>query len=178
MAGYATLAPALAAGPPGWVVWAVGGTLITIGTIWAAKEVVEYETSRTTTVILPRAITAPRTKTNDCGNKKRYSVRIHAQGTDCGGTPSSTIGAPAINQFGIPVAVAQGLVLSASTWMMLGSRQKKIRELAKAEIEVWMAAGPAVGGRPLGKRSAYATDSSGGKRYDVDIFGDGPSFII
>jgi hypothetical protein len=51
MAGYATLAPGVAGGPPGWVVWAAGDTLLPIGVIWATHEAVkgleELERSRT-----------------------------------------------------------------------------------------------------------------------------------
>jgi hypothetical protein len=180
MAGYATLAPALAAGPPGWVVWAVGGTALTIGVIWAGSEVVEMTRERTTTRVEPQAI--PRTRdctstssSRECGDPQRYTARVHAQGTDCGGTTGSTIGVPALTKT-TPVTVAEGLVLSAGTWALLSRTQQGTRITAKARADDYIAKGPSVGGR-LGQKSFPAADRRGGKRYDVDAFGTGPSFV-
>jgi hypothetical protein len=172
MAGYAILSPALAAGPPGWVVWAVAGTAITIGAIWAADEVLVYERTKTE----PRS----RTKTDpipitDCNNKKRYGARVHAQGSDCGGTTRSTIGVPGISRFGAPITVAEGLALSAGTWALLNKTQKEVRTTAKVQADNYISNSPGVGGR-LGMKSFLSEDRRGGKRYDVDTFGDGPSF--
>lgn len=182
MAGYATLAPALAGGPPGWVVWAIGGTVLTVGAIWAGKELFATEREVSLAPAMRRAIPRIRTCTDvspaqECPKKKRYTVRVHAQGTDCGGKTSSTIGVPALTKLEVPVTVAEGLALSAGTWALLGARQQNVRFTAKAKADAYIGAGPTVGGR-FGMKSFPADDRTGGKRYDVDVFGDGPSFLF
>ncbi|MCF0043636.1 hypothetical protein [Dyadobacter fanqingshengii] len=181
MAGYGALAPALAGGPPGWVIWAVGGTALTIGAIWAGTELLENEREVTISRAEPRVIPKARqcakgSSTQDCPNNKRYGARVHAQGVDCGGESGSTIGAPGISRYVFPVTVLEGITLSDVTWAMLTKSQKSIREIAKAKADAYIITGPASGGR-LGKKTFPADDRSGGKRYDVDTFGDGPSFI-
>ena len=174
MAGYATLSPALAVGPPGWVVWAVGGTLITIGAIWAGNEVLEMSKSTSKAKAEPKAIPKAKEKCKE-EKKKHYGARVHAQGRDCGGTSGSTIGVPGINQT-TPILVAQGLLMSTGTWTMLNKTQRKVRFIAKTKADGYISGGPSVGGR-YGEKSFPATDRKGGKRYDVDAYGDGPSFI-
>lgn len=44
MGGYAIMAPAALGGPPGWLLWAVGGTAIIVGTVVLGREV--YEATR------------------------------------------------------------------------------------------------------------------------------------
>ena len=115
--------------------------------------------------------------TEECEKEeeKRYTARVHAQGTDCGGKTSSTIGVPALTQ-NRPITVAEGLNLSAGTWALLSKTQAKARTEAKERAEAYISAGPSVGGY-LGQRSFPAEDRRGGKRYDVDTFGDGNSFV-
>jgi hypothetical protein len=179
MAGYAALSPALLGGPPGWVVWAVGGTALTVGAAVVGSQAIQMARTRERAKAEPQAVPNTRAcektgSVEDC-KQRRYTVRVHAQGTDCGGTTGSTIGAPALTQ-STPITVAQGLGLSATTWGMLGARQQSVREQAKAKAEDYISEGPASGGR-LGQRSFPAADRRGGKRYDVDCFGDGPSFL-
>lgn len=180
MAGYATLSPALAGGPPGWVVWAVGGTLLTIGAIWVGSEVYEMSRVRPRERVEPHAV--PRARTceragvlEDCKETRRYTARVHAQGTDCGGTSGSTIGVPALTKT-VPITVVEGLGLSAGTWDMLSRSQRNVREDAKVRADEYISNGPSAGGR-FGQRSFPASDRRGGKRYDVDCFGSGPSFV-
>jgi|ERR1700754_1132802 len=180
MAGYAALSPALIGGPPGWVAWAVGGTVLTVGTLLIGREVYEMSRTRTRERVEPRAI--PRAETcertgsqQDCGPPRRYTARVHAQGTDCGGTTGSTIGMPALTKT-VPISVGEGLALSAGTWGLLNRSQRTVREVAKARADEYILTGPGAGGR-LGQRSFPAIDRRGGKRYDVDCFGSGPSFV-
>ncbi len=121
-----------------------------------------------------KSISKEKTK-EDEGKKRRYAVSIHAQGTDCGGTTSSTIGAPAVND-SVPIIVAQGLQLSADTQSMLRGRQLEIRQNVIAKAHQYIETGPSVGGR-FGQRSFPVLGVRGGIRYDVDCWGDGPSFI-
>ena len=180
MTGYAILSPALAGGPPGWVVWAVGGTVLTIGAIWAGSEVYEMSRAGPRDRVEPRSV--PRTRTceragnrQDCEESRRYTARVQAQGTDCGGTTKSTIGVPALTKT-VPITVAEGLGLSTGTWALLSRSQRRVRADAKVRADEYISSGPSVGGR-LREKSFPASDRSGGKRYDVDTYGSGPSFI-
>jgi len=174
MAGYATLSPTLAGGPPGWVIWAVGGTLITVGTIWAGTEIYDMTRSHSRERVEPKTIS--KAKTSEKCKKKRYTVRVHAQGTDCGGTSRSTIGMPALTK-PIPIIVLEGLSLSTGTWGLLSRSQKRVRETTKIRADDYIKSGPSVGGR-FGTKSFLVSDCRGGKRYDVDCFGSGKSFVI
>lgn len=117
------------------------------------------------------------TCTTDCpdGKKRRYTVAVHAQGTDCGGETKSTIGAPAVTK-PIPLTVAEGLALSQATQAMLNRTQLNIREQVIAQAHKYIKTGPAGGGR-FGKKSFPVLGIRGGIRYDVDCHGDGPSFV-
>lgn len=101
-----------------------------------------------------------------------YALQVHAQGTDCGGTTSSTIGAPALEKT-VPITVAEGLQLSASTQALLTASQLKVRKNAIAKAEKWMRERPPHG--YLGQKSFPVLGVRGGIRYDVDCRGDGPS---
>lgn len=171
MVGYAATAPLNLAGPWGtlaWVVVGTGATILTAAGLLKLSE--EVEKSRETERAVPRAI--PKTDTEQC---KRYTARVHAQGMDCGGTTASTIGVPAITQC-VPVLVAQGLAMSMGTKALLAKRQLKTRMTAIAKAEAYIESGPASGGR-FGMKSFVVLGVAGGIRYDVDCFGDGPSFV-
>lgn len=178
MAGYATLSPALAGGPPGWVVWAVGGTILTVGAVLVGSQALEMARSRDRAEprVIPRtdACSASGTRQH-CPNQRPYSVRVHAQGTDCGGTPRSTIGAPALSRQGSPITAGEGVALSIATWSLLSRTQRNTREMAKVSLEAFILARPPAGF--LSKRSFPASDRRGGKRYDVDSFGPSANFI-
>ena len=180
MSGYAALSPALLGGPPGWVAWAVGGTLLTVGTLLIGHQVYELSRERARERVEPRAV--PRVRTceragsqQNCEEPRRYTVRVHAQGTDCGGTTGSTIGVPALTK-PVPITVGEGLALSAGTWALLNRSQKAVREVAKLRADQYIIGGPSAGGRFL-QHTFPASDRRGGKRYDVDCFGSGPSFV-
>jgi hypothetical protein len=117
--------------------------------------------------------TATAVKEDD--KKKRYTVAVHAQGKDCGGKTSSTIGAPAITKR-FPITVAEGLDQSMATQALLKARQLKIRAKVIMQAHEYIETGPAKGGR-FGKKSFVVPGVAGGIRYDVDCHGDGPSFI-
>jgi hypothetical protein len=175
MNGFVIMAPAAVGGPPGWLAWAVGGTVITVGTILLGKEV--YDATRADPVPTTRAPVIPNTDARPCENCARpYSIRVHAQGTDCGGTPRSTIGAPALVNPSVPFPAAAGVALASVTWVLLGRRQKNIRTVAKASMEGWILTRPPAGF--LGKQSFPASDPTGGKRYDTDSFGITPNYIV
>jgi hypothetical protein len=166
MNGYAIMAPAALGGPPGWVVWAVGGTAITVGTIFLGKKV--YDATQAPAI--------PKTDAQTCENCKRpYSITVHAQGTDCGGTTSSTIGAPSLVSVGVPFPAAAGVALAEATWGVLTKSQKKVRTIAKAKMQGWILARPPSG--YLGQKTFPASDPSGGKRYDTDSYGPSPNYI-
>ena len=174
MGGYAIMAPAALGGPPGWVLWAVGGTIITVGTILLGKEV--YDATRADPVPTTRAPAIPNTDVRPCENCARpYSIRVHAQGIDCGGTAGSTIGAPALANPTVPFPAAAGVALAGATWGVLTRRQRNVRILALANMERWILARPPAGF--LGKRTFLASDPAGGKRYDTDSFGITPNYI-
>jgi hypothetical protein len=166
MNGYAIMAPAAAGGPPGWVIWAVGGTAITVGTVLLGKKV--YDSAQAPAV--------PNTDADTCQNCKRpFSITVHAQGVDCGGTSSSTVGAPGLVRVGVPFTAAEGVALSGVTWAIIDKKQKKIREIAKVKLEGWITKRPPSGF--LGQKTFPASDPSGGKRYDTDSYGPSPNYI-
>jgi hypothetical protein len=172
MGGYAVAAPTLLIPPPwGEAAWLVGGTVITVGGALGITYLMSKPSATTNTdaKAVPKA-----TECQDC-NKKRYTVRVHAQGADCGGTSASTIGAPALT-LPTPITVGQGLGLSATTQAMLGKRQLAVRAGVIAKAENYIQTGPASGGR-IGQKSFPVFGVAGGIRYDVDCFGDGPSFV-
>jgi len=170
MAGYAVSAPLNLAGPFGTAAWLVVGTGLTIAAgVGMVKLSEELSNSRTRAPALPIPRTAEREK---C---KRYTVRVHAQGSDCGGTSGKTIGVPALTQ-PTPVTAVQGMGLSAGTKAMLGKRQLEARLSVIPKAERYITDGPKSGGR-FGQKSFVVPGVRGGIRYDVDCFGDGPSFV-
>lgn len=130
----------------------------------------EPETTGPTPVPLPRIC-------EDCNEDeaRRFAVAVMAQGTDCGGKSSSTISSGAINK-PVPITTAQGIAKSNATWALLDRSQKGIRERAKMKLEKFIRSGPP-GGHPPQQKTFPASDRRGGKRYDLDIFGSGPSFL-
>jgi len=176
MNGYALTAPLAAGGPPGWVAWAVLGTVITVGTVLVGNEV--YQASRAQPRTVPRAVPRAVPRTDGCttGNcPRRYGVRVHAQGVDCGGTSRSTIGLPALIS-PQPIPTVAGVAQSNGTWALLGRRQKRIRTGAKTALEAWVLSRPPMGWNNM--KTFPATDPSGGKRYDIDSFGTTNNFIV
>lgn len=170
MAGYVMTWELNLAGPWGTVAWLAVGTGLTVAT-WTGMSKLSDELSKSKT----QAPALPIPKTADREKCKRYTARVHAQGTDCGGTSGSTIGAPALTQ-PFPVTVVQGMGLSAATKALLNKRQLEIRLEVIAKAERYILDGPKSGGR-LGQKSFTVPGVRGGIRYDVDCFGDGPSFV-
>lgn len=170
MGGYAVAAPLNAAGPWGTVAWVIVGTGLTIA---AAAGLMELSKSRETSTTTSTTTTATKTKTETC--RQYYAVRIHAQGVDCGGTSSSTIGAPPVIQT-IPVLVVQGLALSLATRALLTRTQLKNRTLEIPKAEAYIVRGPTRGGY-YGPKSFVNPLLRGGIRYDVDCYGCGNSFV-
>lgn len=172
MAGYVVTAPLNLAGPWGTVAWIVAGTVVTVG---AAVGLVKLEESiradsRAKDIAIPH--TGTRTETKKCDV---YSVRVHAQGVDCGGTSSSTIGAPALVK-PVPISVAEALLLSAATQVLLNRTQRKDRTIEIAKAENYIRRGPGGGGY-YGPKSYLNFKLRGGIRYDVDCLGCGRSLI-
>jgi len=162
----AAAAPALAFGPPGWLVFAAA----VVATVVVAGLAAEHSQSR------PRSRSRPEAQPTENAIPKEdcprpWSVRVHAQGTDIGGTSGSTVGAPAIVQ-GSPITVAQGVALAGATLALLTSRQQ--RNLAPA-FEKCVAFIESCRGF-LGKKSFYGL-SRDNNRFDVDSFGPSPNFV-
>lgn len=157
----AAAAPLAGAGPPGWLALAVIG----VGSlIW-------YASTRDAAPVVSTPTTETDTQTKKCD--RPWTARVHAQGNDCGGTSSSTIGAPPIIKSAAPITRAEGMALSNATWAILNKRQQAIRIQAKTQLERYINATP-----PLGQRSFPATDRSGGKRLDIDNYGCTPNFVV
>jgi hypothetical protein len=108
-------------------------------------------------------------ETQDC---PRYSVQIHAQGDDCGGTGKSTIG-DTTGEKSVPITVAEGIALSSRVQGMLNRSQLKVRKNAIAKAEKWIRSRP-----PHGAWGQHTFPVAGTKnlRYDVDCRGTGNSF--
>ncbi len=155
----AAAAPLVVAGPPGWLVLGVIGVG---GLIW-------YSKTRDQTTPVPATRADTQTKTCD----RPWTAHVHAQGKDCGGLSTSTIGAPTLVKQHAPVTRAEGLALSNATWAMLNRNQQKIRAQSKVQLERYINSNP-----PRGQKSFPASDRSGGKRYDVDNYGCSPNFLV
>ena len=162
----AAAAPALAFGPPGWVVFAVA----VVATVVVGALVVEQSQSRSRS----RAEARPRVDPIPIPRERcvrPWSVRVHAQGTDIGGTSGSTIGAPPIVQ-GSPIAAAQGVALASATFALLTSRQQRNLTPAYEKCVAFIVTCRGF----LGKRSFYGL-SRDNNRFDVDSFGPSPNFV-
>lgn len=159
-------APLLAGGPPGWLAY---GVIVVGGGI--AGYLLYDELTDDDAPAVPNTTTNTDTQTRECD--RPWTCRVHAQGTDCGGTTGSTIGAPPIIKPSAPVTIAEGLALSAATFAMLNRRQAAVRVQAKARADRYIQNRP-----PLNtQRSFPASDRRGGKRYDVDNYGCTPNFL-
>lgn len=171
--GTAVAAPAsplLAAGPPGWLAYAVivvGATVVTAVVVHEATK----DDARSTSTSTTKTGTARRT----CD--RPYTVVVHAQGRGVGGTTGATVGATPVVKPTIPVTVAEGLVLSTATFGMLNKSQKRTYAPAKARLDTWMSRLPPNGF--LGKHSAYGGGAAqrGGNRFDCDSYGCTPNFV-
>lgn len=172
MAGYAATAPLNLAGPWGTAAWIVAGTALTAAAAFGLVKLEEKvrEDARAGDRAVPRVVPKPETK--KC---ESYGVRVQAQGTDCGGLPSSTIGAPGLTK-PVPISVAEALGLSAVTKAMLTRTQLKNRAAEIVKAESYIVRGPGVGGY-LGKKTFQNFKLPGGIRYDVDCFGCGNSLV-
>lgn len=162
-------APAIAFGPPGWVVFglAVAGTAI--AGAWVASQ----SSSRS------RTSSSTQTSTSDvcitkCEAKRPWSVRAHAQGTDMGGTSGSTLGAPPLLQISGPISVAQGVGLASETFALLSRRSSENLAGAYEKCVAFIGSHAPYGW--LGQRSFYGA-KGGNNRFDVDSFGPSPNFI-
>ena len=164
----AAAAPLVAFGPPGWVALGV----ITVGTagvmIWQATR------NRSSDRAVPRA--EPRAVPQPCQDCQRpWSVRVHAQGTDVGGTTGSTVGAPPIVKRSGPVTTGEGVGLAGATYALLTRRQQGNLAGAYERCLQFIRARPANGGF-LGSRSFYGA-SRDNNRFDVDSYGPSPNFV-
>lgn len=158
-------APLLGFGPAGWLAY---GAIVVGGGI-AGYLLYDAATSNTQTHGGTRTDTG--TATRSCN--RPWTARVHAQGTDCGGRTSSTIGAPPLIKPQAPITRVEGVAPSNATWAMLTGRQQAIRIQAKARLEQYIYSNPPVNVQ----RSFPATDRSGGKRYDIDNYGCTPNFV-
>jgi len=160
-------APAIAAGPPGWVVFALA--LAGSAALGALAGRHASSRSRSTSIPRTRDVTI-----EDCPPRRPWSVRVHAQGTDIDGTSGSTIGAPPVTQTSGPVCVAQGVALAGATFAMLEARPQRNLEPAFDRCVRFIEARPPAGF--LGKRSFYGR-SNDNNRFDVDSFGPSNNFV-
>ncbi len=164
-AAAAPAAPLLGFGPPGWLAY---------GVIVVGGGVVGYllydELTDDDAPAVPQTETTTDTETRRCD--RPWTARVHAQGTDCGGKTSSTIGAPPLVNAQRPITKVEGVGLSNATWARLNRRQQRVRAQAKVRLERYINSGP-----PTGQRSFPASDRSGGKRYDIDNYGCTPNFV-
>lgn len=161
----AAAAPLIAFGPPGWAAFAV----LTVGTVGLAA----LAASRSRSISRSRAEPIARTDVAPCPPRP-WSVRVHAQGTDIGGTTGSTTGAPPIVQMS-PISAGQGVALATATYGMLGRRQQQNRAVAYEKCIEFIQSRPANGGF-LGSKSFYAS-SRDNNRLDVDSYGPSNNFV-
>lgn len=161
-------APLLAGGPPGWVAYG----LLAVGTVVVGGAIYM---SQSRTADRSRANDRTTTRTADCIPCRQWRVVAHAQGTDCGGTTGSTIGAlPVI--LTVPVPALTGAACAQSTYALLDRNQKKIRAEAFARALRWLSERPANGGY-LGQKSFEVSGVRGGIRFDIDSYGPSNNFV-
>lgn len=106
----------------------------------------------------------------DCQEKK-WRIVAHAQGSDVGGTSSSTVSAGALEKSS-PVLKAEGIMKLTQVREMLENRQRNLRELAFAKAVAYIQTHAY-----LGKKSFEVRGASGGARYDVDSYGPSDNFV-
>lgn len=162
----APAAPLLALGPPGWLAY---GVIVVGGGVLAY--LVYDEITEDDAPAVPRTEADTDTQTRKCD--RPWSVRVHAQGIECGGTTGSTIGAPPLVNLQRPITKIEGIALSNATFALLTRRQRKLRLLAKARLERHINRSSF-----LGKISFTVKGATGGERYDVDSFGCTPNFVV
>lgn len=159
-------APAIAAGPPGWVVFVV----VALGTVVVGALAV----SSSQTQSVPRSTTKARDRTiAKCPPQRPWSVRVHAQGTQIGGTSGSTIGAPPLVKTA-PITVVEGTALAAATYGLLSRSQSRNLDIAYDRCVAFIESRPPAGF--LGQRSFYGR-SRDNNRFDVDSYGPTPNFV-
>lgn len=160
-------APALAAGPPGWAVFAlaVAATAV-VGALTVSQSQSQSRSGS-------RSETNTRDITIEECPKRPWSVRVHAQGTDIGGTSGSTVGAPPIIQMS-PISKAQGVALATATFALLRSTQQRNLAPAYEKCVTFIEKRPPSGF--LGQKSFYGL-SRDNNRFDVDSFGVSPNFV-
>ncbi len=159
--------PALAFGPPGWAFFAV----VAIGTLVVGGAVISQSSSTTQS----KSKTKTKVKDKTCEECLRpWSIRVHAQGTQIGGSSGSTIGVPAIINTR-PITIIEGITLSASTYALLTKSQKKNLSTSFQKCNTFILSRSPWGF--LGKKSFYGT-SRDNNRFDIDSFGITPNFIV
>ena len=161
----AETAPALEAGPPGWVAWAGLGIItgVGVGIMYMASSKTETKTN-----------TKVKTDTQTC--EPPWAEHVHAQGIDIGGTTKSTIGAPTVESCIAPIPVLEGIASAHATNAMLTEYQAKNRKEQLPKLLKWLSNLPANGGF-LGKHSFPNNKIPGGIRFDLDSFGRSNNFI-
>jgi len=163
----AIAAPALAAGPPGWVVF---GVAVLGSAVVAGIGYIGMSSSRSQSISESTTSTRERV-CEEC--PRPWSVRTHAQGSDIGGTSGATLGAPPIVKTS-PVTVAEGVALASVTYGLLTRSQMKNLADAYENCVSFISKRPPRGF--LGSRSFYGF-SRDNNRFDVDSFGTSPNFI-
>ena len=167
-------APLLAGGPPGWVAYA-GLAVGTVAVSAIAASELSYYMSQPRASERSRASGRSTTRTGDCIPCRQWRVVAHAQGTDCGGTTRSTIGAAPVI-LTVPVPAAAGAACAQATYAMLNRTQQRIRTEAFARALRWLSERPANGGY-LGQKSFEVAGVRGGIRFDIDSYGPSNNFV-
>jgi hypothetical protein len=90
-----------------------------------------------------------------------------------GGTSGATIGAPPISQMS-PISVAQGTELAATSFALIGARQKRNLAPAYEKCVTFIETRPPADF--LGSKSFYGL-SRDNNRFDVDSYGCSPNLI-
>lgn len=172
--------PALAFGPPGWVVFALAvvATVAVAGVVGVGGAALVNQAqnqSKAQSEAKPGVIVQCPASTSEATKEKKqkrpWSIRVHAQGTDIGGTTGSTVGAPPIVQMS-PILVAQGVALAAATFALLTARQQNNLQLAYAKCVNFI---QTCGGF-LGSKSFYGR-SRDNNRFDLDSYGPSNNLV-
>ena len=159
----AKTAPALEAGPPGWVAWAGLGIITGVGIMYMSSSKTETKTN-----------TKVKTDTQTC--KPPWAEHVHAQGTDIGGTTESTLGAPTKTSCSAPMLVSDGIASANETNAMLTKNQANNRKEQLPKLIKWVSKLPNNGGF-LGQKPFENIKIPGGIRFDLDSYGPSNNFI-